>query len=337
VGPHWNKLLAMRMRIWSVGVLLLVVGSLPAVAQSAKPISACELAAHRKDFDQKEVLVEGFIFHGFEEFNLSDFECLGFGPRIWLEYGGRERSPTMYCCGNSPNGKSAVDLNVEGIAVPLKDDEKFRQLNALMQLQTRSAMARVTLRGRFFAGHNRLLLMKDGEKYGMGYGHMGCCSLFVIEQVVDVGAQADGDIDYRAEGDTGETKNSSKCGTSGIGFLYLSTDVFKGWVAQQKEAEEKNDVAAFNDPVAAAFAAYRAAKHTEPGNDEAPKTIFTPKAGAVVEWRDAKSKSYVRVDMGRPYLLTFSARDPEKIVWVAQTMQTSRCKFLESFGGHLVH
>ncbi len=82
-------------------------------------------------------------------------------------------------------------MRIEGIEVPLHRDEPFKRLERLLNsyrikknqkvvyFQTNpSYRIQATLIGRYFAGRE--------EFYGRGFGHMGCCSLLVIEKIVSI-------------------------------------------------------------------------------------------------------------------------------------------------------
>ena len=49
--------------------------------------------------DRMVVEVTAFVSHGFEHFTLFDPRCESKEPGVWLEYGGRMGSRTIYCCG----------------------------------------------------------------------------------------------------------------------------------------------------------------------------------------------------------------------------------------------
>jgi hypothetical protein len=49
-------------------------------------------------YNQKLVEVTAFVAHALEDFTLFDPTCSSW-PGVWLEYGGKAESETMYCCG----------------------------------------------------------------------------------------------------------------------------------------------------------------------------------------------------------------------------------------------
>src|SRR6478735_7778209 len=86
-----------------------VVRESPPTAEKA---STCALLVDPAAYNHKVIEVRGVVSHGFEDFTLSEPSCkqsLG----IWLEYGGRVDSETVYCCGvKAPRDTALV---VEGI------------------------------------------------------------------------------------------------------------------------------------------------------------------------------------------------------------------------------
>jgi hypothetical protein len=176
----------------TLGVLIVVAFWLAAdghgwtVAEGApgsEKVTTCALRADPATYDHKLIDVRGVVSHGLENFTLSDSRC-DHGSRIWLEYGGRVDSDTVYCCGvRTPRTAALV---VEGLTTTLIDDALFRRFDA--QVRTRGEVRfRAHLIGRFFAGVKQNT--PKGEFWG-GYGHFGCCSLLVIQQIVSVEASA---------------------------------------------------------------------------------------------------------------------------------------------------
>jgi hypothetical protein len=152
---------------------------------AAQKVSLCALQENPATYNHKMIDVRAVVSHGLNDFTLSDPRCEP-RSRIWLEYGGRVNSETVYCCGVKA-GPRAADLVVEGIATRLIDDGLFRRFDA--RVRTKGDVAfRAHLIGRFFAGLKQRT--PEGDVWG-GYGHLGCCSLLVIEQVLAVEANAD--------------------------------------------------------------------------------------------------------------------------------------------------
>jgi hypothetical protein len=159
-------------------------------------VTPCDLMSNPEPFDGKEVVVTALVSYGFENFSLGMPEgstCKSVAS-IWVQPGGDVGTPAVFCCG-SHEGTPGKNIKVNGVEVSLSHDEKYDSfMKRLTMSRPRSLSGgfcndcnyydvTATLRGRFFAAkliHNVFY----GDMY-TGYGHMGCCSLFVIEQVED--------------------------------------------------------------------------------------------------------------------------------------------------------
>jgi hypothetical protein len=135
-------------------------------AEDVVQATTCELAQHPERYQHKLVEVTSDVSQGFEDFTLYDPSCK---YSVWIEYGGRVGSGVIYCCGSHPKKRSKA-LTIDGIETKLVEDKVYRKFAA----KPNSAQAHLV--GRFFA--------KPEASLG-GYGHIGCCHLFVIQQVLD--------------------------------------------------------------------------------------------------------------------------------------------------------
>lgn len=148
---------------------------------TAKEVGVCALQTDPADYDQKTIRVSGIVSHGFEQFVLSDPKCGG-DSTIWLEYGGDFNSDTVYCCGSTAGASRGRTLVIDGITLPLIKDALFRRFDARIR-STKDVKFQATIEGHFFAGVKQQL--PGGERWG-GYGHIGCCTLLVIQRVLAV-------------------------------------------------------------------------------------------------------------------------------------------------------
>jgi len=147
---------------------------------AGEKVSLCALQTDPAAYNHKIIDVRAVVSHGLNDFTLSDPRCEP-RSRVWLEYGGRVNSETEYCCGVKAGPRTA-DLVVEGVTTRLIDDALFRRFDA--RVRTRDDVSfRAHLIGRFFAGLKQHT--PKGDFWG-GYGHLSCCSLLVIQQVLAV-------------------------------------------------------------------------------------------------------------------------------------------------------
>ena len=171
------------MRILLCAALAFFVFPLGLRAQETeKPIKTtlCEIKKDPVAFNKKLVEVSGYASHGFEDSMFEDPTCFEGSkwPGIWMEYGGTVATDTMYCCGVTQS-KTKKQLVVQGIHVPLVDDESFRKFDTLLHSKPEQDVSiQATVRGRIFVAPTKAPLS--------GYGHMGCCMLFAVEQVLSI-------------------------------------------------------------------------------------------------------------------------------------------------------
>jgi hypothetical protein len=154
--------------------------------QPEQPIKTtlCDIKKDPMAFNKKLVEVSGYASHGFEDSMFEDPSCFwGKGlPGIWMEYGGTAATDTMYCCGITPS-KEKKQLVVQGLTVTLIRDPVFENFDALLHSKPDKEISiRATVRGRVFAVQESV----SRRTSFAGYGHMGCCMLLAIEQVVSV-------------------------------------------------------------------------------------------------------------------------------------------------------
>ncbi len=155
-------------------------------------VSLCQVRAHPENFLHKLVEVEVTASHGFEDSMIDDRGCAWpkVGPGIWMEYGGTRSTDTMYCCGFFPKPVREKPLVVDGIPLDLVDNQLFKEFDERLRLkhskpQRGSNTVRATLRGRIFARREGIGGTQQNPAW-MGYGHMGCCMLFVVTEVVSL-------------------------------------------------------------------------------------------------------------------------------------------------------
>jgi len=154
-------------------------------------VSLCDIKAHPENFLHKLVEFTTIASHGFEDSMVEDSRCSwpDHGPGVWMEYGGKRSTATMYCCGFSPKPDRPDTLVIDGVSLDLVNDDTFREFDARLHpkhsKQRSSDTVRATLRGRIFARYEGIGGTKQNPSW-RGYGHMGCCMLFVVTQVISV-------------------------------------------------------------------------------------------------------------------------------------------------------
>lgn len=283
--------------------------------QEAVRVTACDLKRTPAEFNHKLVEVTGFISHGFEDFGLFDPSCPEW-PYVWLEYGGTKKSGTMYCCGVSADRSRPKELVVENIPIPLVVDEKFESFDQLIQ-NPPDTVIHARLVGRFFSG--KQIQSHAGNRWG-GYGHMGCCSLFVIQSVTSVAPHDRKDLDYRASPDQ---PNIDKTGCGYKDLVSLSP--YSDWLEAQRVADRGERAWVFDEPNrVAADALSHLGKVDEKTLEKMTQKRRFP-GRLIYELKANQGKVVYMIVVSRPYMLSFYARDPQKIAWVVAAAYESSC------------
>lgn len=178
-------------------LMVMAMRSLSVEAEAPVLVTPCELLADPPTYDLKLVSVRSPVTIGFEDSGF-DVKCQNVDwVSIWVTFAGDVETPVTYCCGDHSR-KPGTNLTVNDIQLNLIKDAEFRKYKELLTARRKLAPTGVpcfydcyqyrvtaTLTGHFFAGQ-KWQRPEDGRVFYMGYGHLGCCSLFVIEKVNEV-------------------------------------------------------------------------------------------------------------------------------------------------------
>ena len=283
-------------------------------------LTACQLKNDPASYNHKLVEVTGFVSHDFEDFTMFDPTCPSW-PAIWLEYGGKAKSGTMYCCGVTADRHRPNEMKVEDIPIPLTDNEQFREFDKLIQPPFRSdrhgAIVHATLVGRFFSG--RQIKYPKGTYWG-GYGHMGCCSLMAIQEVKSIDPQDRDDLDYGASADQPDI-DKTRCGYRFLTPIQPTSDLIKA----QQDADLGGHDWVFDDPQRVASSALAHCSKIEESSITGVKETRKAQGRYVYEWTPAGKAATYMVVVSRPYLLSFYAHDPKRVAWVVSAAYLSSC------------
>jgi hypothetical protein len=295
--------------------------AIAACEEEADNVTVCQLKNDPAAYNHRLVEVTGFVSHDFEDFTLNDPTCPSW-PGVWLEYGEKSKSGTMYCCGVTADRERPNELVIENIPIPLTDDQRFREFDRLIQPPFRSgrlgSVVHATLMGRFFSG--RQIHYPKVTVWG-GYGHMGCCSLLVIQEIKSVSRQDRDDLDYGASADQPDI-NKTGCEYRFLTPIEPMEDLLKA--QQQADLAEVNWV--FDDPLHVATDALVRFAHVDESSITGLKQTRKAPGRLVYEWRtpSKKAETYMVV-VSRPYWLSFYARDPKRVAWVVTAAYLSSC------------
>lgn len=276
-------------------------------------VSICQLKSNPSFYNHKLVEVTGFVSHDFEDFTLLDPACSG-SPYIWLEYGGKAKSGTIYCCGGSGERTRPKELIVENVPIPLKEDGEFHKFDKLIQPpfspDGHGSIVHATLAGRFFSG--QLIKYRYYPKTANwgGYGHMGCCMLLAIQEIRSVGPQNRADLDYGASADQPDVDKEG-CGYQNLTDIITIPESIKA----QKLADTGGRDWVFSDPQRVAVQALAHFAKLDVQAIRHVKEVRKSQGRHVYKWKPNKTSPYMVV-VSRPYVLSFYARDPGRVAWV---------------------
>lgn len=281
--------------------------------------TVCQLLSDRKAWDHKLVEVTGFASHGFEDSNFYDPTCPG-RYDLWMDYGGKLSTGTMSTVSNS-NRTRPVSAVVEGIAVPVVDDALFHRFDDFLHQDAPMGInVHATVVARFFAG--RILHYPDGDLWG-GYGHLGCCSLFVIQQVLNVDDQRRPDLDYS------DTPEQPSCHS----FQGVMNDTQTQPLTAQHRAEQGEQAYAFTNDHDVAVAAMKSSVNDLKADDLTLKVTSHNSYRSVYLASVRGSASSYMIVLSRPYWLSFYAADPAKVAWVVLALYRMPCSVNGSAAG----
>ena len=294
-------------RVYKIALAVAVVKlcssmtSAQALLEKPQKVTVCQLRGDPKLYDHKLVQVTGFASYGFEYSGFSDPSCGGRYGGLWMEFGGKASTGTMSTV-SGLNRTRSEPAEVEGVAVPLVEDSHFREFDALLH-EGNGNLVHAEVIARFFAGKENLY----GRKGWSGYGHLGCCSLFLIQQVLSVDEDRRQDLDYTGE----PVQPTSSC------YRFLTPiDNQSSARAAQRAAEDGSHAYAFTDPDR--VAREEVAAQSRVGNAAAVKLkrLSSSQQRIAYEATASGSKGRFTITLSRPYWLSVEAVDRGKVAWV---------------------
>jgi hypothetical protein len=156
---------------------------------AATDTSVCELAASPAKFDGKLLRIHTYMSRGFEDSTLHDPECAEEALVNWQSSG----TPKVLIWSDFAN--EVGNYKVKRFA-PLVNDEQLKEFHRFLREQgSTRQLTGATLIGTFYAEKS---ITVNGHTSKQGYGHMGCCSLFVISRVESVDKEYGDDLSYSA-------------------------------------------------------------------------------------------------------------------------------------------
>lgn len=287
--------------------------------QKPLEVTPCQLKTDPPTYDHKVVRVTGFVSHGFEDFTLFDPRCPSW-PGVWLEYGGKTNSLTVYLGGGKTQRTRPKDLQIEGIVVPLTLNKQFEEFDKAIQPPFHSgqqgAVLRARLVGRFFAG--KRLELFEGKPWG-GFGHMSCCTLLAIQEVETSDTENHPKLDYGSSPDQPEL---DKAGCRSRELLSVDQSALLAW---QREVDDGKHSWATDDPKRVAFDALSHAGHVNMSSMKNLKLSKEEQGRKLYLYQPDSSRLSYMVVVSRPYWLSFYAHDANRVAWAATAAYESQC------------
>jgi len=219
----------------------------------------------------------------------------------------------MYCCGVTTERTRPEPVMVEGFPIPLVVDARFKSFDKLL-MNRGSIHASVV--GRFFAG--RKVESARGPDRWRGYGHMGCCSLLMLQQVTDVDTSKRADLNYQPSPGPPDI-NKKGCGYD---FL-MDDDLFQSHIADQTAADAGQSSWLFDDPKRVATSKLAEILETDPTVIKL-RLIRTAPGRIIFQWKPTKEKDVYMIIVSRPYILSYYSKT-NKVAWVAIAAYRSSC------------
>ena len=280
-------------------------------------VTYCELSKDPAAYNHGLVRVTAFVTHGFEDYHIAEPSCPTQGFSVWVMYGGTDQSDTPYCCPGEGGKTRPESLTVEGVQIPLVKDLMFQRFKDLLKKEPDTTV-RLTAVGRFFSGEKRTI---NGFTSWGGAGHMGCCSLFVIQQVESFEPHTRRDLDYTAEGGRYEKKGCKfgTVNTQRLVSIATPDETTEQAIAEQRKADSGDAAWRFSDPKRVAA---ESLKPIYPGQVPVLRSVKETSARQIFRWR--KGKNRVVAVVTRPYWLSFYAASGS-VAWVSTMVKEVGC------------
>lgn len=289
------------------------------MSQTPRAVTYCDLTKNPAAYNHQTLRLTAFVTHGFEEFMLAEPDC-ALPPQysgIWVTYGGAVKTNTAYCCpGESGDQTRSSTLSVEGITLPLIDDSVFQSFTSLL-IKERDTTLRARLVGTFFSGEKRLV---KGVDSWSGFGHMGCCSLFVIQQVEWFEPHTRADLDYSAEVGWYEKEGCNYKSMTDLQHISISEpDRMIKQAIQKQSVADKGQTWRFTNPERVAIESLAAYSHSV-------NTLqVVRKSARRVVYRSRKGRTLITVVVVRPYWLSTYA-STTSVAWITTTIKEAECR-----------
>ena len=204
---------------------------------------------------------------------------------------------------------------VESIPIPLVNDAVFREFDAMIQ-GAPDTMVHATIVGTYFNG--------NGGKGG--FGHLGCCTLLMIQQIVRVDPHDRADLDYRISADPPKFPEKVGCGVGDLRYGHSDTELMD----DQRSAEAGERAWAFDDPRRVALESLAGFLRIDATTIKHMKQTQEGRGRFIYIWKSPdEDPSWYKLVVGRPYWLSFFSKDPKHVAWVVEIAYRASCGMLK--------
>jgi hypothetical protein len=285
---------------------------------SPRTVTYCDISKDPAAYNHELVRLIAFVTHGFEDFHLAEPDCHTPGFSLWVMYGGKVQSNTPYCCPGEGGGATRSEpLDVDGLQIPLVNDSRFKGFSDLLK-QEPDTTVRATLVGRFFSGKKENI---NGQTTWVGSGHLGCCSLFVVQKVEGFEAHTRKDLDYTAEAGWYEKEGCKFSTLRDQRHVSVSfpNDATLQAIEAQRRADRGEATWVFTDPLRVALDSLQ---EDYPGDVPQLRKVKKTPSRQVFRWK--KGKAQILVVVSRPYWLSLYANS-DSVAWVSTMIKEAGC------------
>jgi hypothetical protein len=323
-----------------VGVLATSPAPQSTSTQTIVDTSVCAIAATPGSFDGKLVRVSAFISSGFEDSTLHDYGCAeealvnmmkpstSAKPNIWVEF-----------------QDEGEHYGVKEFA-PLVNDETYQQFRKVVLARSRlDQMTRARMIGTFYSSRPQGFT-HDIEPM-RGYGHMGCCGLFVLSRVESVETTYANELDYMwgmsidlPDGCYSEQELSVPTNSEIRRWQRDAVDGLGAWrhdPRQTAEEQLKRIISSGPETRGGTTSLLNPKKEDlKPSNDARPTETLLESSATPnkvrYEYIEANRLTRFVIVVTRPYWLEPTAGSPENVIWAPAASSILRCVAQNSDG-----
>jgi hypothetical protein len=200
----------------------------------------------------------------------------------------------------------------EDIPTRFVDDARNQRFYDLLFPRRGNSVVHATIVGRFFATKQ--------VRYESSGMVRNTRNTLVIERIVAVDPQRSKELDYLA------LANEPELERAGCGYDELTEDSTTGdFLKAQEKADRGEDVWMFTDPKRVGSKALSQLLSVDESSIKL-RVARRAQGRFVYEWQPKKNGDIYTVVVSRPYVLSFYAKDPNRVAWVLRAAYQAGCE-----------